>query len=308
MTGRAGMRFAIAASSLLVLVGLARGAVGAGVAGGGQVSDPAGDAKGGADVTRLTVGVSTHLKASTGTSVDVFSFEYTVAHLKASPATGAYEREVLTSLDTNRDLHADYFVSFGVRGPDGDPFVGIFKAAQLWKQTIPKSSTMSYAYSRDHRTHTVEFGPADIGGAKGFDILVSTIAWDREENPTAQDRVPDVGWISYTMGARAQFVKSLIGTPTMSPPAPVAGKPFSLVLPLVRSDTGAPAPPSGIGVASCETSVGGVAVPCTSQFANAIERIRLTIPPGTEGKTLKVHVTIRLETRTLDKTISLRVA
>src|SRR5262245_39540737 len=129
--GRAVLLFVIAVSSMLLAVGLAGGAVGTSVAGGGRFSDPVGDAKGGPDVTRLAVGQSIHLKA-TGT-VDLFLLEYWVANLKTSPKTGAQEREVLTSLDTNRDNTADYFVSFGVSGEQGDRFVNIYKASNLWK-------------------------------------------------------------------------------------------------------------------------------------------------------------------------------
>ena len=116
-----------------------------------------------------------------------------------------------------------------------------------------------------------------------------------------------MGLISYTMGAAATAVKAVIGTPTMSPATPVAGKSFSLVIPVNRSDTGALGRDTS-GTSTCETTIDGVAVPCRDRFAKGVARLQITAPSGTQGKTLKVHVTIKLTRQTLDRTISFRIA
>ena len=93
-------------------------------------------------------------------------------------------------------------------------------------------------------------------------------------------------------------VKPLIGTPTLSPAKPAAGKRLTIVFPVTRSDTGAPLVN---GTMICDLSVAGKVIPHGDQFKNGTARLTFVVPKTAKGKLLKVKLTIKARGRSAAK-------
>jgi hypothetical protein len=260
-------------------------------------TDPAGDAKGGPDFRKLTIGTGALVKMTTGTVLDVVHFEYTVTNLDPSRVAGAVDGAVLTWLDTNKNGKDDYLMVFGIDA--NGHYADLLKLPQ--QKSVPKSPTMDYAYRLDGKTHTFMLSSADIGGATSFDFTVKSSTWDEGGKQTFRDDAPSIfGSWSYSLG-----IKPVIGTVTARPVTPVAGKPLTLTLPITRSDTGMKLT-TGATLVSNPT-IGGVAVPHRDQLANGVATIRLSVPASAKGQQLRVQLTIRLDNQSATKLTTLPV-
>jgi len=87
--------------------------------------------------------------------------------------------------------------------------------------------------------------------------------------------------------AAASSVRPLFGKPAAGPATPSAGKQFTFVLPVTRSDTGTVLTS---GKLDASTSVGTTAIKTASSFAGGRIRLSLTVPKAVKGKLLKIKV------------------
>ena len=183
---------AMTRTSTAVLAMVAAAAVlAAGAAGGGTTrdfGDAARDAGGGPDIRRVTI-------ADSG---GIVTFTITVTGMKAAPAAGVAEAAFQASLDTNRDGKPDYRLVAGVNA--GGRYANVVDVAK--RRPVPPSWALDYVRRGD--THTFMVGSSDLGGAKSFDIGVSTATWTpaaRAPTPTSTPTRPLVCTGSYRPAA-----------------------------------------------------------------------------------------------------------
>jgi hypothetical protein len=156
----------------------------------------------------------------------------------------------------------------------------------------------SFSHNGDVFTWTVN--KADLGGTAGFAFFVESAAFDAPPNyktVVTSDRAPDTGTWTYELSkpppppiTTAPVVKPLIGTPTLTPAKPIAGKRLIVVFTVTRSDTGAPLTQ---GTMICDPSVAGRVIAHSEQLKNGKAQLIFVVPRTAKGKLLKVKLTIR---------------
>jgi hypothetical protein len=99
-------------------------------------------------------------------------------------------------------------------------------------------------------------------------------------------------------------VTAQIAVPAATPRLPVAGSEFTVVHAVTRSDGG------GLltaGKMVCDPSIAGNALTHAESFTGGLATLHFTVPAGSQGKLLKVHVTIRLGDRTATRDSYFRI-
>jgi hypothetical protein len=230
--------------------------------------DPAGDGKGGPDIRSLRIG-------DTG---GVIELAYNVVGLKA-PAAGKANPFVATWVDTTGDGTAEYLLD-----------IEKTQTGTAWCVITPtsrcvKSSKMHFSTSGN--IYTLKLASSDLGGATAFDFWVKSGTVTDDGKMTVLDSLAKDG--SYTL----KSVKLLLGSPTVAPSRPVAGKLVTITVPIARSD-GARLP-SGKGtrvVANPPTIDGTVIIPDNFQIQleNGTLSVSFTVPASATGKLVKMSV------------------
>jgi hypothetical protein len=269
---------------LVVVLAAAFGlAVTAGAATRTQVfTDPLGDASGGPDIARVTV--SDH--------GGIVTFKQFVKGLKAAPDSGVVNL-VGTFLDTNKDGHGEYMLLLVNDG------TGTQWEIMKGDKPIKQSPAVSFLASGD--TYTLTMSSTDLGGATSFNIW-ATSGIHGESGLTTADKAPDGGTWSYALTS----VKPVLGTPTTSPVAPIAGESLALTMPVTRSDSGAKLTTGA--TMTLDPSIGGVAVKHTEQLKNGTVSLRLVVPATAKGKVLTVRTAITFAGQTVTKVSSYKIA
>lgn len=261
-------------------------------------SDPAGDANGAADVTAVAV--------SDDPASGIVQFTLTANGQMAIDPALAPELDVY--IDTDRNPATGSPAGFEFPGsPPGADYMLFYERTTMnsdggfesWNGTswpdLPQSATMSF--SRDGDTVTWRLSKSDLGTTGGFDFYVcAEIFVGRLAVLVGLDRAPEVGVWSYALSSPTTTtttaktaVKPLIGAPTTMPKKAIAGKRFTVVFPVTRSDTGAPLTS---GKMNCDPSVQGKVIRHAESFKNGNARLAFTIPNNAKGKLLKVKLTI----------------
>jgi len=176
---------------------------------------------------------------------------------------------------------------------------------------VSQTPTMGFTRSGDVLTWTVN--KSDIGVTTGFNFTVWSSTWDSAGNQTGEDNAPDDGMWTYDLSkpvtttptVPAVVMKPVIGAPVLSPPTAVAGRALSVSFPVTRSDTGAPLT---TGKMICDPSVAGKVIPHAERFAAGVARLSFVIPKWAKGKTLKVHVTIKVGTSSATRVATVHVS
>jgi hypothetical protein len=146
----------------------------------------------------------------------------------------------------------------------------------------------------------VKLGSADIGGALGFNFSTAA-ATSADGGAHWVDTAPDMGWWSYGLTS----VKPVIGMPTASPIALVAGERLRMTMPITRSDSGSKVPAGA--VMTIEPTINGILVPHTEKLSQGTASLYLTVPSGTAGARLRVSVTVKLGSQSVTKVMTLRI-
>jgi hypothetical protein len=248
-------------------------------------SDPSGDARGGADIRSLTI-------SDTG---GLLTFTFKVVNLKVNSTTGVVDTGVLTWLDTNLDRKDDYAFLFGVDSEG--PYYDVMKIPSF--KSVPASPTLSYTASGN--THVFRASSTDLGGTLGFTFNIASAAWDESGKRTDLDSAPDAGTWAYALTS----VKPVIGTPTASPAKPVAGKAFTMTVPVTRSDTGAKVA-TGATIAF-EPTISGTVIAHGEQLIRGTGVLHLKVPITAKGKQLRIQITTKMGVQTATRAVTLPI-
>jgi hypothetical protein len=280
LTKRGALVFGVAAlfGAMFVMAPAAGAAITSGGSGGAAgvrvYTDAAGDAKGGPDIRRVTI----------SDSKGVVTFKINVLGLKKR--LGSAYAAVVTWLDTNGDGNDEYALQIGedARGTSW----GVFRWNPGSKKPVQLPEKASGQFWVSGNAYIWKITSWGLGGATGFDFSSASATWDEGGKRTDADTAPKTGTWSYDM----RSVKLLLGTATVSPVTPVAGRVFKLTVPVTRSDGG----PLGETLLSMSLpSVGGKTIippDMQTQLRNGKVSISFTVPATATGKLLKLSVTV----------------
>jgi hypothetical protein len=145
----------------------------------------------------------------------------------------------------------------------------------------------------------------DLGVTSGFDFDTET-AGDLLGGNEDMDWAPDKGMWTYMLATPPPpaVVTPLIGKPVATPAAPVAGKRFTISVPITRSDNGMPLTAGTVG---CKTTVAGKTIPHTHTFKSGVIKATLVVPKAAKGKQLKIAVKVTAGGQAAAKTFTFRV-
>lgn len=253
--------------------------------------DPAGDAVGAPDITKVAV--------SGDQSTGVITASVTATGFAPATADGSW-RFVDVWFDTDRngstgnsggfeyDIFAYYYPS------DGNVYWYFTRwDGSEWVEA-PVSTTTGMRSSGDVLTWTLS--TTDLGGATSMVLYASSITIDASDNVVGRDRAPDShSWVYDIAGPAnsiTKFVTPVIGQPTITPAKVVAGKRVTLTYRVTRTDAAQPKPLAG-GTMDCRPTVGGRMLAHAESFKNGVARLSFVIPKTSKGKILKVKVTIK---------------
>jgi hypothetical protein len=141
----------------------------------------------------------------------------------------------------------------------------------------------------------------------GAQQITATASSDRESNAadnTATLTLQVTTPTTPTPVAKPLAVKPLLGKPSTLPLVPVAGKRFTLTLPVNRSDTLKPLNTARI---VGTPFLSGKAIKHSSSFAKGKARVTLFLPKSAKNKQLKLKITITAAAQTITRTFTYRV-
>jgi hypothetical protein len=289
-------------------------------------TDPAGDAQGGPDITRVAVSGD----AATGLlTLTVTAPGY------AAAVSGGLERDISVWLDTDR--------SSSTGDPDDGSEYGLMAwndaSGRWWNivrwdgaawKSVPESATMRV--SGQGESVTWALSTADLGGATSFRFYAVAGNWNTTSGRyDTRDDAPDTGWWDFDISASsapttpttpaAPKVGLLVGAPSSTPKAPVAGRTFTVTFPVrvqtqktitsIDLQTGDSReslvvtwqPASG-GTMTCSASAGRkVPIRCGA-FKGDSARVSLVVPKTAAGKTLKITVKFTAKDKATGKSLS----
>jgi hypothetical protein len=247
-------------------------------------TDPAGDAEGAVDIRSLSI----------GDSGGILTFKLILTGMKIAAGSGVKATQTYLNLDTDKDGKWDYALSIG---DDADGFW--WDLEDRSGKSVPQSRGMGYFSSGD--TYTLKVGSSDLGGATSFDVWVFAASADDAGGDPKVDEAPDGGAWSYSLSS----VKPVIGTPTTSPLGPVAGTPFTITLPVTRSDSGLKVT---IGTMTSDLRVGTQTLVHKQSFKNGTAAVHVTVPTSAKGRVMTVRIAIESDGQSVTRLTSFRVA
>jgi hypothetical protein len=232
----------------------------------------------------------------------------------ASPDGLAREVNVWLNTDKNGSTGSttgnEYALAFGDDPADPTPWWDIYRWDGTEWQSVPETSTMRFARQAGG-TMSWTFNKADVGGATGFAVYVSTSTFDAGDNLVAREFAPDGGrWVFDLSGPTktlTTFVTPVIGKPVSVPAKATAGKRLTVSFPVTRTDAGKSAPLAGGTIAGAPT-IGGRVIPHTQSFTSGVARISFVVPKTAQGKQLTVKVTIKAPSSRGEDGISIDLA
>lgn len=276
-------------------------------------SDGAGDVRGTApDMTTVVVGDN----AATGMiTVAVTAVGYAALPAESFPMVKVYvDADKNPSTGSPNQGGIEYVLACA-RDPEGSGWwIERWDGSKLVQAA--QTATMSFVRTGDTMTWTVH--KSDIGVSAGMSLFVWSSTWDTSDNQTGEDFAPDDGVFAFDLStpppapltppapapAPAPALKAVIGAPSVTPARPVAGKQFTVVFPVTRSDNGAALTR---GTMICDPSVAGKVIRHSEQFRGGKARLTFAVPRAAKGKTLKVKVTIKVGAQSATKVASYRI-
>jgi hypothetical protein len=247
-------------------------------------TDPAGDAGVGPDIRSLSI----------SDSGGILTFKLVATGMTVTTGSGVTATAAYADLDTNKDGKRDYVLWVG---NDADGFVWDLEGPG--GKHVQQSSGSGYFRSGD--SYTFKVASSDLGGATSFDVWVVAGTVDGTGAGARTDDAPDGGEWSYSLTS----VKPVIGTPTTSPVSPIAGKAFTITLPVTRSDSGVKL---AIGTMTSDLRVGTQTLVHTQSFKNGTAAVHLTVPTSAKGRVMTVRIAIQSGGQSVTRVTSFRVA
>lgn len=259
-------------------------------AGTGSFTDPAGDAKGAADITGVSV---------TSDANGIVQLSVSVPGVEAidgaqNPVVDVWfdtDKNGATGSPAGNEYDLFYWRTADDSGWDLDKWDGT-------KYTeAPASQTLIFSRSGD--TLTWRFSSKTDIVTSGFNFYVTSGIFDASNNELAADDAPDDG--VWTFDVNSAVIAPAVGKPLAVPKRPVHGKLFSVSFPVTRTDTGRQLQGGTLSVAA---TIGGKPVPKNASLANATAHVALQIPVKAKGKTLVVKVTVSANGKTATRSVS----
>jgi len=247
-------------------------------------TDPAGDAGLGPDIRSLSI----------GDRGGILTFKIVAPGMKFTEGSGVKGTFLFVDLDANKDGKYDYSLFVG---DDADGFS--WDVTDANGKSLPLSTWMRYFRTAD--SYWISVSSSDLGGATSFDFFTRTGTITDDGKLAGSDDAPDGGVWSYGMTS----VKPVIGTPTTSPLGPVAGKAFTITLPVTRSDSGVKVT---IGTMTSDLRVGTQALAHTQSFKNGTAAVHLMVPASARGRVMTVQIAIESEGGSVTRLTRFRVA
>ena len=185
----------------------------------------------------------------------------------------------------------DYVIQLA--GPlDGPAQVGLFR----WDGTDFTSagvSQTSLIFGYANGVATIRLKAAELGGTKRFKFAAEVDSGyavgpggELDDTNVHFDLAPDPGRGFFTYDVKTALLIRSFGS---QPASPTAGKPYTRIATVRRSDGAA----VGSGTVACRASISGRALRVASKsFANGRATCTFRIPAGARGKTIRGTVTI----------------
>jgi hypothetical protein len=227
----------------------------------------------------------------------------------------------------NQDMLVELYVDSDFNTATGDPeLAGTDYAIQIlrgeaalyrWDGTNftrrfgdPSAVTLSFSYANGV---TIRISAAELGNTKRLrfftDVLsglvIDPVTGDIDGSNAKADFAPGGGAGLFPFEVKTAPPRLEVRKFTRTPARPVAGKPFSLRLTVVRSDTGAAL--QG-GRVTCVGRVGSAALRATTaRVVNRIVTCTWTIPAKASGKTFRGSATVVFEGLKASRSFSSRI-
>ncbi len=244
-------------------------------------TDPAGDGKGGPDVTAVAV---------TNDAAGVVTMKITTTQQADSGLL------VLVDTDLNGRLDDGTGKAFMLVIPAPGIAVpmafNIDSAGNIAPTSVPSLRVTATATELD-----LVFAKTDLAVNLGFNFGIAGMP--PGDDSGLGDMAPDNGMWTYILttpppppppappAPAPAAVKPVIGAPVAT--MAVAGKPMTVTFPVTRSDNGAPLLKATM---TCDPSVSGKALAHRESFKAGKAKLAFTVPKAAKGKLLKVKLTI----------------
>jgi hypothetical protein len=178
---------------------------------------------------------------------------------------------------------------------------------------MPTGSPVSCAKSGD--TVTWSLRRDDLGAREMFSFYIwSGLVSTTSGQVLGVDRTPEFGRWGYhftattptvTTGPAPVVMKPVIGRPTGRPARAIAGRPFTVVFPVRRSDTGAPL---AVATIRCDPTIGGRLAPHSERFLPGKAQVVVRLPRTAGRKTLRVQLQVTSGGRSAVRTAAFPIA
>jgi hypothetical protein len=137
----------------------------------------------------------------------------------------------------------------------------------------------------------IDLHVSELGNARRFSFSLLSVDLNTAiEGVVAVDVAPnDFSYWGYALANRPALI--LVATePVAKPSRPRAGRPFTVSLPVTRSDTGRPITS---GAVSCRVVAAGTKVPATGRVAGGSAQCAFVVPRAAKGKVLRGTIGVR---------------
>lgn len=279
-------------------------------------TDPSGDAKGAADITKVAL---SHSETAGTFTIEITASRPTLA--LGAPAATPPPRPTITTYFVGVRLDVDRNAATGAPGGFEYSFTshGASWEALAWDGTKLQPAAFTPVTSfNGYGLYTWTIRRSDVGNPTGFAFAVSSGAIvDGPAGITTlgPDLAPDGGTWTYdlvpappppptTPTTSPAPVGPVIGAPSWTPARPLAGKRARVSFRVTRGGTGQPLTS---GRMICDPSIGGTILKHAESFTGGTARLSLTVPRGSKGKQLRIKVTIQSGTQSATRLTTVRI-
>jgi hypothetical protein len=172
--------------------------------------------------------------------------------------------------------------------------VGGEVALDRWngRRWVPDTSPTRVRARNSNHVVAIDLHVSELGNAPRFGFsLLSVDLSTAVEGAVAADVAPsDFSYWGYALANRPALIL-VAADPVAKPSRPRAGRPFTVSLPVTRSDTGRPITN---GAVSCRILAAGTKVPATGRVAGGAAQCAFLVPRAAQGKVLRGTISVRI--------------